>query len=48
MKESLQNIVDIITEPSQAFSRIKSEPRWGIAFIVFYLFSVLVGWAVLL
>ncbi|MCY4570989.1 MAG: YIP1 family protein [Candidatus Poribacteria bacterium] len=47
MKESLQNIGDLIAEPSAAFSRLKSQPRSGIAFIVFYLFSVLIGWAIL-
>lgn len=47
MKESLQNIGNIIAEPSTAFSDLKSEPRWGVAFIVFYLFSILIGWAVM-
>ena len=47
MQESLQNIGDLIAEPSAAFSRLKSQPRWGIAFIVFYLFSVLIAWAIL-
>ena len=47
MKESLQNIGDLIAEPSAAFSRLKLQPRSGIAFIVFYLFVVLIGWAVL-
>ena len=47
MKESLQNIGDLIAEPSAAFSRLKLQPRSGIAFIGFYLFSVLIGWAVL-
>ncbi len=46
MKESLQNIGDLIAEPSAAFGRIKSAPKWGVAFVVFYLFSVLLGWAV--
>ena len=46
MKESLQNIADLIAEPSAAFSRLKSQPRSGIAFIIFYLFSVLLLWAV--
>ena len=45
MKESLQNIADLIAEPSAAFSRLKSQPRSGIAFIIFYLFSVLLLWA---
>ncbi len=47
MKESLQNIGDLIAEPSAAFSRLKSQPRSGIAFVCFYLFSVLIAWAVL-
>ncbi len=47
MKESLQNIGDLIAEPSAAFSRLKSEPRSGIAFCVFFLVSVLLGWAIL-
>ena len=47
MKESLQNIGDLIAEPSATFSRLKSQPRFGIAFIVFYLFSVLIAWAIL-
>lgn len=47
MKESLQNIGDLIAEPSSAFARLRSEPRSGIAFLVFYLIAVLVGWAVL-
>ncbi|MCY3551040.1 MAG: YIP1 family protein [Candidatus Poribacteria bacterium] len=47
MKESLQNIGDLIAEPSAAFSRLKLQPRSGIAYLVFYLFAVLVGWAVL-
>ena len=47
MKESLQNIGNTIVEPSAAFSQLRSEPRWGMAFIVFYLFSILIGWAVM-
>ena len=47
MTQSLQNIGNVITEPSAAFSELKSEPRWGIAFIVFYLVSVLIGWALM-
>ncbi|MDE0684082.1 MAG: YIP1 family protein [Candidatus Poribacteria bacterium] len=46
MKESLQNVGDLIAEPGAAFSRLKSQPRSGIAFIIFYLFSVLLLWAV--
>ena len=47
MKESLQNIGDLIAEPSSAFVRLRSEPKSGIAFLVFYLIAVFVGWAVL-
>ncbi len=47
MKESLENIGNLIAEPSLAFSRLKSQPRWGIAFIVFYLLTVLITWAIL-
>ena len=46
MKESLQNIGDLIAEPGAAFSRLKSQPRSGIAFLIFYLSSVLLLWAV--
>lgn len=45
MKESLRNIGELIAEPSAAFERIRVEPKWGIAFLVFYLFNVLMGWA---
>ena len=47
MKESLQNIGDLIAEPSGTFERLKSSPRSGIAFAFFYLFTVLIAWAVL-
>ena len=47
MKESLQNIGDLIAEPSSTFERLKSSPRSGIAFVFFYLFTVLIAWAVL-
>ena len=46
MNASLQTIGELVAEPSAAFERIKTEPKWGTAFIVFYLFSVLLGWAV--
>ena len=40
MKESWQNIADILAEPSAAFTRLKSEPKWGLAIVIFCLFSV--------
>ena len=39
MKDSLQNITDILAEPSTAFARLKSEPKWGLALVIFCLFS---------
>ena len=39
MKDSLQNIVDILAEPSAAFTRLKSEPKWGLSLVIFCLFS---------
>ena len=45
MKEGLQNIGDLIVQPSETFSRLKSQPRSGIAFIIFYLLSVFMLWA---
>ena len=45
MKDSLQNIVDILAEPSAAFARLKSEPKWLLAMVIFCLFSVGIAWA---
>lgn len=45
MKNSLQNIVDILAEPSAAFARLKSEPKWGLAIIILCLFAVGIAWA---
>lgn len=44
MKDSLQNIADILAEPSAAFTRLKSEPKWGLAIVIFCLFSVGIAW----
>lgn len=33
MRESWQNIRDLIAEPSALFTRLKSEPKWGVAFV---------------
>ena len=45
MKNSLQNIADILAEPSAAFIRLKSEPKWLLAMVIFCLFSVGIAWA---
>ena len=47
MKQSLRNIGNIIVEPSTAFSELKAQPKWGIAFVVFYLVSIFIGWALM-
>ena len=45
MKDSLQNIADILAEPSAAFVRLKSEPKWLLAMVIFCLFSIGIAWA---
>ena len=47
MKNSLQNIADILAEPSAAFARLKSEPKWLLAMVIFCLFAVGIVWATL-
>ena len=47
MKDSLQNITDILAEPSAAFVRLKSEPKWGLAIVIFCLFAAGIAWAML-
>ncbi len=45
MKDSLQNIADILAEPSAAFTRLKSDPKWLLAMVIFCLFSIGIAWA---
>ena len=47
MKDSLQNITDILAEPSAAFVRLKSEPKWGLAIVIVCLFAVGLAWAMI-
>lgn len=47
MKESLQNIRDIIVKPSAAFTRLKAEPKWLLAFTLCCLGFIAVEWATL-
>ena len=47
MKDSCQNIIDILAEPSAAFARLKSEPKWLLAMVIFCLFAVGIAWATL-
>ena len=44
MKDSWQNIANILAEPSAAFTRLKSEPTWLLAMVIFCLFSAGIGW----
>lgn len=39
MKDSFQNIVDIIINPTAAFTRLKYEPKWGTVLTIYCLFS---------
>ena len=46
MKESWQNLSDLITNPSATFERLKFNPKWVLVFVVFCLLSLGVGGAV--
>ena len=47
MKESVQNIVDILMNPTAVFTRLKSEPKWGTALAIYCLFSFLLALALM-
>ena len=44
MRESWQNLFDLIVNPSATFTRLKSKPRWIVVFIVFCFLSVGLAW----
>ena len=46
MKESWQNLIDLIVNPKAAFTRLKSKPKWGVAFLVFCFLVVWLAWMV--
>lgn len=46
MKESWQNLSELITNPSATFERLKFNPKWVLTFVVFCLLSLGVGGAV--
>ncbi len=46
MRESWQNLVDLIVRPSATFTRLKSKPKWGVAFAVFCVLVVWLAWMV--
>ena len=47
MRDSLQNVVDIVINPTAAFTRLKYEPKWVTAFAIYCILSVMVGWTLL-
>ena len=46
MRESWQNLIDLIANPKAAFTRLKSRPKWGVAFVVFCCLVVVLAWVV--
>ena len=46
MKESWQNLSELITNPSATFARLKFNPKWVLTFVVFCLLSLGIGGAV--
>ena len=46
MRESWQNLIDLIAKPKATFTRLKSKPKWGVAFIVFCFLVVLLAWMI--
>lgn len=46
MQESWQNIKHLFVSPSVTFARLKTQPKWGMALILFCLLQVGVTWAV--
>ena len=46
MKESWQNLIDLVANPKATFTRLKSKPKWGVAFGVFCLLVVVLAWIV--
>ena len=46
MKESWRNLIELITNPKATFTRLKSKPKWGLAFLVFCFLVVVLAWIV--
>jgi len=47
MKQSLQNIFDLIINPKVTFTRLKHEPKWVVVFAIYCLFSFLLAWTLM-
>ena len=46
MRESWRNLFDLIVNPKATFTRLKSRPKWGVAFVVFCILVVWLAWMV--
>jgi len=46
MKESWQNLIDLVANPKATFTRLKSKPKCGVAFGVFCFLVVVLAWIV--
>ena len=46
MKESWRNLIDLIANPKATFTRLKSKPKWGLAFFAFCFLVVVLAWIV--
>ena len=46
MKESWQNLIDLVANPKATFTRLKSKPKCRIAFLVFCFLVVVLAWMV--
>ena len=46
MKESWQNLTDLIVNPKATFTRLKSKPKCRVAFLVFCFLVVVLAWIV--
>ena len=44
MKESWRNLIDLIVNPSATFTRLKSRPRWVMAFVTYCLLALVLSW----
>ena len=47
MKDSLQNVVDLLINPKAAFTRLKYKPKWVTVFAIYCILSFLLAWTLL-
>jgi len=46
MKESLQNLTDLVVKPNAVFTRLKSDPNWVLAFVVYCSVGIVLLWLI--